>query len=129
MKLCSTETIKMSRLLSRKCVWIELHLRFPWTLSGFFAVLLSPVLDGFDQLTIKLHCCPLTKKCCCRLISTTSRNSSPRKILETPRIEPGPLGCRACTLPLCYGDPPRDLKWFRERAFFYLVIPLGLHPL
>ena len=39
----------------------------------FFAVLLSPVLDGFDQLSSFAALSTHTKQCCCRSISTTSR--------------------------------------------------------
>ena len=56
------------------------------TCKKFFAVLLSLVLDGFDQLIKLIMHCPF-------LLSINSATS--RKILETPRFEPGPPGCKA----------------------------------
>ena len=63
---------------------------------SFFAVLLSPVLDGFDQ-PIKLNCTVL-------MLSINSATSRRRKIfLGMPRFEPGAAGLQSAnaTTVLC----------------------------
>ena len=60
----------------------------------FFALLLSSVLDGFDQLIKLFLHCP-----CCQLTWQHQKN-----FLEL-WYEPGPAGRGAWTLPLCYADP------------------------
>ena len=58
----------------------------------FFAALLSPVLDGFDQLLsfIVLSLLPINP-----VTSRQGRKISLEKILETPRYEPRTAGLRS----------------------------------
>ena len=78
----------------------------------FFAVLLSPLLDGFDQLYLAF---------CVLSLQSINTAKSERIFLpsqKTPelRFEPGPAGGEARTLPLCYVDPPpRDQLLLTER--------------
>ena len=67
------------------------------TLTFFCSTTLTST--GFDQ-PIKLFYCTVL------LLSLTWQHSR-RKILATPRFEPGLPGRGAWTLPLCYGGPPR----------------------
>src|SRR5574343_287176 len=56
----------------------------------FFAVLLSPVLDGFDQLLSFLLHCPCSQLT--RQHEEEREKNLSEKILETPRFEPGAVG-------------------------------------
>ena len=66
----------------------------------FFAVLPSPVLDGFDQ-PIKLYCTVLMLS----INSATSRRKLEKSSWERRDSNPGQLGYGARTLPLCYAAP------------------------
>ena len=70
-----------------------------------FALLLSSVLDGFDQLIKLFLHCPKTKQCTLSINLGNIKNFYRKNFLEMPRIEPGLAGWEAQMLPLCYADP------------------------
>ena len=62
----------------------------------FFAVLLSPVLDGFDQLLLSFLHCPLSKQCM-QSINTATSESSEKNSGAVIRIRAGWAGSKYAT--------------------------------